>query len=127
MSAAQRGLWAQVELLWQLAVRRDTGAIEAALHPQYSGWERHSARPHDRAFALASVGPDSPPIVRYQLYPWGVTVYGDTVGVAHYSYRAELETAGGGTQVVTGRWTEVYLQDQGRWLMVAVHGGPDAN
>ena len=79
-----RALWARVVELWELAVRRDRAAIVASLHPRYTGWDRGSARPHDRSAAVASVTGDSPVILSYALEPYAVEVFQDLVGVAHY-------------------------------------------
>ena len=111
--------------LWELAVRRDRAAIEASLHPRYTGWDRGSARPHDRSAAVASVTGDSPAIVSYALEPYAVETFRQVVGVAHYGYRAEVSPAGGSARWVEGRWTEVYLLSGDTWLLIAVHGGPD--
>lgn len=123
-SDAQRAVWDRVEELWRLAVAKDAEAIEAALHPRYAGWEVGGAAPHDREYAVRSVtGPGE--IVRYSLEPHRVEVYDERVGVAHYSYVADVAEGGDAAESrVTGRWTEVYLNSRGTWLLISVCGGP---
>jgi hypothetical protein len=123
-NAEERALWERVCELWALAARRDVEAVRAALHPRYAGWEAHCAMPHDREFAVRSIAGDAPRVVRYALDPKSVAVYDARTGVAHYTYSATL-AGEGGAHYVTGRWTEVYVNEAGKWLMVAVQGGPD--
>jgi hypothetical protein len=125
LSEAQRGLWSRVDQLWKLALERDATPIRAALHPGYSGWVTGQARPHDREAAVAAVGPASPRVLSYRLRPLAINIFDRRVGVVHYNYDAELEPASPGPHAVSGRWTEVYLLQDGEWLMIAVSGGPD--
>ena len=124
-TSEQAGLWAQVVALWDMAVRRDTQSIAAALHPDYSCWVTGTDNPHDVQAAIAAVGPSSPQIRRYDLKPLHVAIFDGVAGVAQYTYEAEVDTAAGGTQIITGRWTEMYLRKNGAWQMVSVSGGPD--
>jgi len=121
----EQQLWAQVEALWEAAEQRDEVLIRERLHPRYSGWVTGSDAPHDYGAAIASVGAASPRILRYELTPLRVTVFDHDVGVAHYRYEADLETAPGRRSHVKGRWTEIYRKQIQGWIMIAVSGGPD--
>jgi len=121
LSATQRALWQQVEVLWSL-LGGDEDRIRAALHPRYAGWVAGDASPHDREAGVRAAA-SSPPLLALALEPLSVEVYGQT-GVVHYRYRATLGAAAA-PQLVTGRWTEVYADEGGTWLLVAVSGGPD--
>jgi hypothetical protein len=125
MGTEQEQLWRRVTALWEMAVRKDADAIRAALHPNYSGWDVTAALPHDREQAVQSVCSGPERIIEYRLTSHNVAVYNGKVGVAHYSYTATLSTPGDGERRVTGRWTEVYVSENDRWLMIAVQGGPD--
>ncbi len=118
-------LWEHVQMLWELARRRETAPVRKLLHPDYTGWVTGLDRPHDYEAAVASVGPDSPRILRYRLQPLKVTIFDHEVGVVHYRYQAEVEAAGGASQTIAGRWTEVYKRRGRGWLMISVSGGPD--
>jgi hypothetical protein len=120
-----RALWLHVTELWALARSQDETAIRWILHPRYSGWVTGNRMPHDRDAAVHSVGPNTPRITSFELAPLGVTIFEGTVGVVHYSYVAEVETDQAARSPVSGRWTEIYLNRDGAWLMIAVSGGPD--
>ena len=120
----QQALWKRVDELWVMCVRKDADGIRQALHPRYVGWETGSPIPHDRDYAVKSASSDPARIVSYDLRPMSVEVYEGRVGIAHYYYIAVLSSDGDQTRVVEGRWTEVYLKQDGTWLMIGVHGGP---
>lgn len=124
-SQEERDLWDHVTELWEIARRRETAPIRKLLHRDYSGWVTGLDAPHDYEAAVASVGPETPRVLRYRLKPLKVSVFDHEVGVVHYSYEADVESAGGATQHIGGRWTEVYKRRGNAWLMIAVSGGPD--
>jgi hypothetical protein len=123
LSEEQRTLWHRVEQLWDL-LGGPVEPIRAALHPDYSGWVTGEDLPHDREAGVRAAA-DSPPLLDRELRPLHVGVHG-TTGLVHYSYRASLGGSLGSARTVTGRWTEVYVDVGGTWLLIAVSGGPDA-
>lgn len=125
LSQEQRELWEHVGNLWAISKQRDERQIRATLHPRYVGWDMNAALPHDREAAVHSVLGDSPSLWEYNLNPLSVQIYEGKVGVAHYSYSAKVLPSNGQTLTVTGKWSEVYLKQDGRWIMVSVSGRPD--
>ena len=122
LSEEQRTLWRRVEQLWDL-LGGPADPIRAALHPEYSGWVAGEDLPHDREAGVRAAA-DSPPVLDRELRPMHVGVHGST-GIVHYRYRASVSNVDGSPRTVTGRWTEVYVDDDGTWVLVAVSGGPD--
>jgi hypothetical protein len=122
---AEGDLWQAVTHLWTLAARGDLAAIDALLHPDYTGWVTGEAHPHDRVAALASVGAEVPPLRDWWLDPLVLRVVDDRLGIAHYRYRARVGATGAAVSEVAGLWTEVHLRDAGQWRLVMVSGGPD--
>jgi hypothetical protein len=125
LSAEQRELWDRVCQLWELSRDRDRALVDAAIHPQYVGWDMSSDLPHSKEAAMASVIGDAPELRNYTLSPHSIQVYGHVVGVVHYSYEAMVQPSSATPLVVTGKWTEVYLRQNNEWLMVAVSGRPN--
>jgi pyruvate,water dikinase len=120
----QREVWLEVERLWHLAVQGDGSEIKAALHPRYRGWDSTSAVPHDRAEAVRAAVRDTAGIAAYVLTPLSIEVYDTRVAVAHYRYAVQLTGGDRGPETVEGRWTETYLKEDERWLLISVAGGP---
>jgi hypothetical protein len=125
LTQEERTLWSRVGALWDLSLARQPEPVRVALHPDYTGWVTGTPLPHDREAAVASVGPSSPRVLSYSLQPLAVSVVDGIVGVVHYTYEAEVESASEGATRVSGRWTEVYMRTNDEWLMVSVSGGPD--
>jgi len=126
-AAEQRELWQRVNELWELSAKKDVARIRDSLHPAYMGWDMSAPLPHDRDAAVHSVTSASPKLTAYSLVPLSVRVYERSVGVVHYRYQATVEPEGGNPMQVTGSWTEVYVKQENRWLMVAVSGRPNPN
>lgn len=125
-SPEQHELWACVLELWTLSAKRDTEAIRARLHPDYVGWDMSTPAPHDRDAAVHSAAGDMPDVREYQLHPLSVQVYEGRVGVVHYSYSAVVVPHGKRPVGINGKWSEIYLKQDGVWTMISVSGRPDA-
>lgn len=124
-SETEKSLWDQVVSLWDMEVKQDLDSVAGVLHRNYSGWVTGKDQPHDYQAALASVGPSSPRVLRYALKPLRIAIFDDRIGVVHYTYEAEVQADGGPRETVSGRWTEMYLRQDGVWKMISVSGGPD--
>lgn len=123
--AEELDLWHQVQELWELSAKNDAERIRAALHPNYMGWDMTAPTPHDREQAVASASGESARLIQYNLEPLSVRLYEGSTGVVHYRYSATVQTKDIQHAQVRGQWTEVYIRQGQRWLMVAVSGRPD--
>jgi len=54
----------------------------------------------------------------YQLRPLSIEVYDQVVGIVHYTYSATVAPNGATSFRVTGKWTEIYLKQDGQWVMI---------
>lgn len=126
LSAEQLGLWQRVNELWELSASKDAARIRESLHPAYVGWDMSTPLPHDRDAAVHSVTSDSPQLTSFDLEPLSIRVYDGSVGVVHYRYQAMVGPQSGRPVQVAGGWTEVYMKQHDRWLMIAVSGRPNA-
>jgi hypothetical protein len=124
-SAEQQEVWNRVAELWALSKGRDERRIRSTLHPDYVGWDMNTPLPHDRDAAVRSVTGTSVELGEYELRPLSVQVYEQRVGIVHYSYSAIVTSKGTPSTKVTGKWSEVYLKQDGGWMMISVSGRPD--
>ena len=125
LTAEELDLWHQVQDLWELSAKNDAERIRVALHPDYMGWDMTASALHDREQAVASASGGAARLIGYDLEPLSVRVYEGSTGVVHYRYSATVQTTDMQRTRVTGQWTEVYVKQEPRWLMVAVSGRPD--
>lgn len=125
LSREEQGLWQRVNDLWSLSLERDAEKIRRTLHPRYVGWDMNSPVPHNREAAVQSVVGDTPMVTDYELTPLSIKVYDHTVGVVHYAYRASIALKNSAPAQITGKWSEVYLNQNAEWVMISVSGKPD--
>jgi hypothetical protein len=123
--AEQQELWDRVAELWALSKGRDERRIRSMLHPDYVGWDMNTPLPHDRDDAVRAAADTSVDLGEYDLRPLSVHVYDRRVGIVHYSYSAIVTSKGSPSVTVTGKWSEVYLKQDGSWMMISVSGRPD--
>jgi len=124
-SAEEVELWERVNELWRFARDRKIDEIKAAFHPKYSGWVTGVPEPHDLAFAFEAAASDDT-ILEFSLTPLEVIVTEESIGIVHYTYSALVMDKTGLEKKVTGRWTEVHVKKEGKWLFLSVQGGPDS-
>ncbi len=126
LSFEQQELWQRVNDLWSISLERNADKIRSTLHPRYVGWDMNHPTIHDREAAIHSVLGDGPAVTGYELVPLSVQVYEHTVGIVHYVYSASVTPKDAAPRRVTGKWSEVYLRQDGQWVMVSVSGRPDS-
>jgi hypothetical protein len=125
LTPQQREVWDQVDRLWRLAVAKDSHSIELLLHPEYVGWVIGDDLPHNRLQAVTAAVADTGTVTRYSLSPLAIQLYDGRLAVVHYRYQATFDNANAPKKQVSGRWTETYLKQDARWLLICVVGGPD--
>ena len=123
LSEAQKGVWSTVEGLWSAWQKQDVGAVMAYIHPDYSSWSYGEAAPSGFSRADAEAAFKARSVVTYNLTPLTIKVYGDFAFV-HYLYSAVNRTKNDGHETkVDGRFTDIFIRQNGRWLFVGDHGG----
>ena len=60
--------------------------------------------------------------VFYRIHPLAIDLHGD-VAIVFYSFVADTELPNGSRSTSTGRWTDVFRKEGGRWLLIADAGG----
>ena len=116
----------QAFLDWQKGCWTDDGAdmVERCFHGDYVGWGNGFAVPYDKAdrntlFASERTRTDFELI---SLKPLEIRFTGDTA-VSLYVVTYEIEDKRDGeTRVVTEKWTDVAVREDGDWRWIADHG-----
>ena len=60
----------------------------------------------------------------HELYPAGIVVVG-SMAVAHYYYSTAAEDRDGKRKTTHGRYTDVLINQNGKWMFIAWRGGDD--
>jgi hypothetical protein len=125
-SADQQEIWRIEEQQWKMSKDKDLTWIEKLVHPNISAWEVGRPAPQNRASLTrwARFSDASGTILEQEIFPISITVTGN-VAVAQYTYMTVRENYKKDREAATGRWTDVFIKDGGRWQFIAWAGGDD--
>ena len=123
-SAAQKEVWKNVETYWSLFAKGDYDGFQSYIHPDYRGWSNSSVLPttkesHGKFLAFTM---KNSKILVYDITPVAIQVYGNFAFVDYYFKMIEKENEGK-TSSSSGRWTDILLKQDDKWLMIGDHGG----
>ena len=124
-SAEQKQVWTAVEAQWR--VENNLEEFLATMHPNFSGWSYGDPLPSDKASVKKWHGHnlDKERIFLFELKPVAIQVHG-TVAVVHYYYREVVKGIEGKEETRSGRFTDVWMKDGEKWLVIGWHGGQTA-
>ena len=105
---------------------KDLTWIETMVHPNISFWDVDFPAPQNKASLSrwAKYGSTTDTILEQELFPISVTIT-DNVAVAQYRYRVASENDKKEREIVTGRYTDVFIKEGNRWLFITWAGGED--
>jgi ketosteroid isomerase-like protein len=123
-SAEQKEVWKTVETYNELASKSDVQGFLSYIDESYCGWSYMLDTPTDKSSAKKSIEywfPNSKTIY-YTITPAKIWVNGDYAFV-HYYYIQYYENDEGKKEFEKGRWTDILMKKDGKWIMVGDHGG----
>lgn len=125
-SPEQQEIWRLEEQQWRMAAAKDLTWIETMVHPNLNFWQTDQPMPRNKASLSrwAKYTSASNTVLEQELFPISVTITGN-VAVAQYRYQVASENYKKERQTVTGRYTDVFIKEGGRWLFIAWAGGDD--
>jgi ketosteroid isomerase-like protein len=123
-SSAQKEVWKAESDLWSLMSKGDMNAFFDCFHADYVGWDYDAVLPSNKEeskkmLSYFTAGSKMP---FYEIKPLSIKIYGD-MAFAHYYYTMAIEKADGKKKVETGRWTDILMKQNGKWLLIGDHGG----
>ncbi len=125
-SAEQQEIWDLEQQQWKMAAAEDLGWIETMVHPGLSYWETGQPMPQNLAslkrwnrYAAANGA-----TLEQELMPISIVITGN-VAVVNYYYQVAREDNDKKREMVTGRYMDVLMKDNGRWKFIAWAGGDD--
>jgi ketosteroid isomerase-like protein len=127
-SAAQKEVWQVEETLWKLSASGDVEGFLSYSHPDYVGWINVSPFPQnkERASKFISYGFKTNKIQVYDISPLSIKLYGN-VAIVHYYYCETYKDFEGKEKNEIGRWTDVFMKQGDKWLLIGDHGGPTSS
>ncbi len=123
-SAEQKAVWAGVEEYWAAGASNDPGSFTKYFDDSYNGWSYESEAPGTKEDAVKSLSYwlKKGKVQYYIIKPAKIWVNGDFAFV-HYYYTQVTEDKEGKPNTERGRWTDILMKKNGKWLLVGDHGG----
>ena len=122
----QQELWRLEEQQWKMSAEKDLSWIETMVHPNISFWQQEQPMPRNRASLArwSKYESGNSTVLEQELFPIAMTITGN-VAVAQYRYQVASENYKKERETVTGRYTDVFVKDGGRWKFITWAGGED--
>ncbi|CAN5483228.1 hypothetical protein BH20ACI3_BH20ACI3_39640 [soil metagenome] len=122
----QKEIWRLEEQQWKMSAAKDASWIETMVHPSISFWQTDQSMPRNKA-SLARwtrYNDTNATVLEQEIFPISVTIT-NNVAVAHYRYQIASENYKKEREMVTGRYTDVFVKEGNRWLFITWAGGDD--
>lgn len=125
-SAEQQEVWKLEDQQWKMAAAKDDSWIDKMSHPNLSYWDNDQVMPRNRASLKRwnRYSNANSTVQEQELFPISMTITGN-VAVAQYRYTVARENYKKEREVVSGRYTDVFIKDGGQWKFIAWAGGDD--
>jgi len=123
-SDEQKDVWKGVEAYWAASMSDTPMDFLNYFDDSYYGWSYENGAPSTKADAQKSLSywTSKGKTVYYILTPARIWVNGNFAYV-HYYYTQVMEGNDGKPITEKGRWTDILMKKEGKWLMVGDHGG----
>jgi len=123
-SKAQLEVWQNVEDLWKANKNKDLDKFMSFFHEDFMGWAMTSPYPLSKQQVKDLIGHYLPKneLVLYNLRPMTILIKGNTA-IVHYYYSQVQRDKQGHETSEKGRWSETYLKEGNKWLLLGDAGG----
>ncbi len=123
-SPAQTEVWKNVEAYWARDAAGDLEGFLSYVHESYIGWDRNEPTTNSRAQLrkYLEYAYQTEKTVLQDIQPVAINVLGN-VAVVHYYYWVITKGEDGKDQTRSGRFTDVLLKQDNKWVLFGDHGG----
>lgn len=120
----QKEVWKSVEAYWAIMTKGDIEGFFNYMHDDYLGWSNEEFLPSNKTDSRKWMDYFAPKytVAIYEIKPVGILVNGN-VGIVHYYFTMVRTDSEGKEKEVKGRWTDILLKQNDKWLLFADHGG----
>jgi ketosteroid isomerase-like protein len=123
-TAEQKEVWAGVEAYWAVSMSANPLDFLNYFDDSYLGWDIEADVPHTKDDAQKSLKYWMPKgkMVLYSITPAKIWVK-ENFAFVHYYYSQVIEDKDGKPMPEHGRWTDILMKKDGKWIMIGDHGG----
>jgi hypothetical protein len=120
----QKAVWAGVEAYWAVSMSDNPKDFLSYFDESYLGWNDEDEAPSIKADAQKELNywTTKGKVAYYTIKPAGIWVK-DNFAFAHYYYTQVVEGLDGKPATERGRWTDILMKKDGKWIMIGDHGG----
>ena len=123
LSPDQKAVWQTIEGIWRAWQKQDVETVLGLLHPDYSSWSYSEAVPGTFSRADAETSFKARIMTMYHLTPLQIKIYGNSAFI-HFRYTSVVRSKSDGQERgADGRFTDILIKQNGKWLVVGEHGG----
>lgn len=123
-SPEQQELWKGVQTYWEAGMSSDPSMMLSYWDDSYYGWNYENGAPGTKADVTKAMNYwyKKGKVQYYNITPARIWVNGN-FGYAHYYYVMVTESPDGKPTTERGRWTDILMKKDGKWMLVGDHGG----
>ena len=123
-STEQKEVWQVVETYNEMISKSDVKGLMSYIDDSYSEWTYELDAPIDKSTLKTILDYWFPNIKSHYLTltPDKIWVNGDYAYV-HYYFNQYFENNEGKNEWEKGRWTDILIKKDGKWILVGGHGG----
>jgi len=123
-SKEQKEVLATVEGYSEMVMKRDIEGFLKYFHKDYCGWDYDTPVPYgiESIEKWVNFGFPRNEILIYEIKPLKIVVFGESA-VVHYYFYYRFKDYEGKEKSITSRWTDILTKKDGKWLLIADHGG----
>ena len=127
-TAEQKDVWAGVEKYWAASASDNPMSFLDYFDDSYLGWSYDYETPGGKTDAAKSLSYwfKKGKVQFYNITPAKIWVNGN-FAYAHYYYYQVTEDPTGKPMQEKGRWTDILMKKNGKWMLVGDHGGEVEN
>lgn len=120
----QKDVWAGVEAYWAVDMTKNPLDFLNYMDDSYFGWSNESETPHTKADVKKALNywVTKGKVAYYTITPARIWVK-DNFAYVHYYYTQVSEGLDGKPITERGRWTDILMKKDGKWVMIGDHGG----
>jgi len=124
-SKDQKAVWDYVQSYSDAYQSGDYEKFISVIHEDYQGWAYRAIVPSDKETAAKYIkmGMEMRDVPFYNQTPLSIQVF-DDFAIVHYIFHGfSKNKESGETEEFRGRWTDILMKDDGKWYLIADHGG----
>jgi ketosteroid isomerase-like protein len=123
-SAEQQDLWKGVQTYWEAGMASDPANMLSYWDDSYYGWSYENGAPGTKGDVTKAFNYwfKKGKVQYYTITPARIWVNGN-FGYVHYYFTTVTESSDGKPMTERGRWTDILMKKDGKWMLVGDHGG----